>query len=155
LLLELPGTEDIDRDCFTSKLANPIRERVCAPESDIRCIVLVRGVPLNVWDPTPLTDRIFNLKQQIEGIKGGTSEGGQAAIEREIQAIEPIPAGIAAAPLTRPAGIGSEAREAGRVSLKAASVDSELALLGREHELEGWVESPFLRSEDWPEGCFY
>jgi uncharacterized protein (TIGR03790 family) len=134
LLLELPGTEDIDRECFTAKLATPIQERACAPESGIRCIVLMRGVPLNVWDPMPLTNRIFNLKQQVEGIKGGTSEGDQAAIEREIQVL------------------GEEVR---RVSLKAASVDSELALLGREHELEGCVESPFLKSEGWPEGCFW
>ncbi len=134
LVIDAPTDEDVDRDCFNMKIATPIRERVYDPGGGIKCIVLVRGVPLNIWDPMPIQARISNLKQRLEGIKQGTNEGDSGSIEQEIQALS---------------------EEVRRVSLKAASVDSELALLGREHELEGSVESPFVGSNEWPEGCFW
>jgi uncharacterized protein (TIGR03790 family) len=96
--------------------------------------VTVYGVPLNIWDPQPIQAKISILKRQLEGIKSGTFQDGAGFIEEQIGTLE----------------------EEVKASAKcAASVDSELALIGREHPLEGYVESPFLSTVGWPEGCYW
>lgn len=71
---------------------------------------------------------IFNLKQKERGITGEVATGGHG----------------------RP-----EDKAPGAGGISAASVDSELALLGRAHEAPGWVESPFVGAREWPEGCYW
>jgi len=133
LSLTLASTEDIDRDCFDMKIAAPVRAYL-EGHAEIRCIVTVYGVPLNIWDPQPIQANISILKQQLEGIKSGTFQDGAGIIEEQIGTLE---------------------EEVKASAKRAASVDSELALIGREHVLEGYVESPFLTTLGRPQGCYW
>jgi len=133
-ILKLPTTEDVDRDCFNLEIQAPIRERIAKSGNEIRCIVVFYGVPLNIWDPQPVDRKIFKLKQNLEGTKKGTFQGESTDLEEEIKELE-----------------GQEKE----IAKQAASVDSELALLGRPHSLAGWVASPFLTETPWPKGCYW
>jgi uncharacterized protein (TIGR03790 family) len=133
-VLKLPTTEDVNRDCFNLEIQGPIRERIAKSSNKIRCIMVFYGVPLNIWDPQTIQRKISKLKQDLEGTKKGTFQGESTDLERQITELE------------------GEAKE---ITKKAASVDSELALLGRPHSLSGWVESPFISETPWPEGCYW
>jgi len=134
LFLELPVTEDIDRDCFNMKVQAPVKAKVDQLLPRVRCIVTFYGVPLNIWDPQPEQAEISRLKRDLEGIKLGTFQNDKAALETRIAALE---------------------KAVKELVPRAASVDSELALLGRDHPLEGHVDSPFVKEKWWPEGCFW
>jgi uncharacterized protein (TIGR03790 family) len=116
------------------KILEPVRQCVVKSGVGIRCIVTVYGVPLNVWDPQTIQGEISNLKHELAGIKEGTFQGDAAVLEGKIKNLE---------------------GEIPKVAERAASVDSELTLLGREHPLEGHVDSPFLSESGWPEGCYW
>jgi uncharacterized protein (TIGR03790 family) len=133
-ILELPTTEDIDRDCFNTKLQRPIEAKIAEYGNTIRCIVVFSGVPLNIWDPFPVQERISKLKRDVEGIKQGTFQGELKVVEDELAKSE------------------AKAKE---LAANGASVDSELALLGRDHPLAGHVASPFMNETGWPEGCYW
>jgi len=134
LALELPATEDIDRECFNTKILEPIQRKIRASQAEILCIVTVYGVPLNIWDPQPIQAEISKLKQELKGIKEGMFQGDAVVLEKKV------------------AGLEIQVKETAK---RAASVDSELTLAGRDHPLEGFVESPFLTESGWPQGCYW
>lgn len=133
-MLDVTTDETVTRECFNLKILGPIKDFLAESGVDIRCIVVFQGVPLGIADSAPVRERIFKLKQQIEGIKAGTFQGELAVLEERLKLAE---------------------GEAAQMAKRTASVDSELALLGREHPLEGSVENPFMTEEGWPEGCYW
>ena len=134
LVIDAATTEDVDRESFNLEICGPIRARLAEMEAEIRCFVVFHGVPLNIWDPLPVNNDISKLKHELEGIRQQPQSGDAEAIQQRITELE---------------------SEVKKTSVKAASVDSELALLGREHELENWTASPLVSRKEWPEGCYW
>ncbi len=137
LVINTPTAEQVDRKCFNSTIRDPIRAAVAKTGGRIRCIVLFYGVPLRIWDPLPVNRAISRMESQLKGAAANQPlplHEDTGAFREKIKILQ------------------TKAKE---VAIRAASVDSELALLDRDHPLEKWVRSPFPKCEGWPEGCYW
>lgn len=142
LVLDAPVTQQVDFNDFYSRVRDPVRAWMRENGGKIRCIVTFHGVPLNIWEPLPAKtkrtlDEVQRKLRDLDAgrIKDDTADGSAKAALRTLTA--------------------KLKREIDAVRLTAAAVDSELALLDREHELFKSVDSPFVQEEGWPEGCYW
>lgn len=137
--------EHVSREAYEKDIAGPIRRHLEEndPKGRIRCLVIVRGVPLKVAPPELTAEERAERKRLLE-TRDALRKRLEAVAEKESREAEEI----------RDA-LGRLRKELQSVEKgdQGASVDSELTLLlSGDYPLSGWIPNPlflpFQRSQD-------
>ncbi len=134
LPLRVSGRETCSREAYERKILAPVRSALQTIKGDVRCLVLMYGIPLRVLPP--------ELTEEEKGALEGLQKQKSALSDRLVEEEKDSGRGE---DLHR--RIGVLEGEIARVGKKdqGASVDSELALAGMDsYPLERWVENPFF-----------
>ena len=134
LKVSVTDRETCSRNDYINKIALPIREYICSgkPVSDIRCILVMYGLPLRVSAPlSEFKEKLKELKKSKDAIKKKIKHiesqeiKGASKLKKELKSIKKEIAIL----------MGSE---------MIASLDSELSLvLVQDYPLKGWIANPF------------
>ncbi|OIP62184.1 MAG: hypothetical protein AUK30_10675 [Nitrospirae bacterium CG2_30_70_394] len=131
IALPLPKDETIDRDQYDRLLATPLRAWLTQPgHAQIRCILLVYGVPLRIASTYPESSEHAEVKRIDDRLDRLEIESPLAPeIERLRKQRDQLTL-------------------LGRSDL--AAVDSELTLLRLDHPLRGWLPNPLFQAKVAP-----
>jgi len=129
--LPLPKRETVSRDQYDRLLAEPLRRWLKQPgHEQIRCLLLVYGVPLRIRSTYPESeehDQVETIDERLDHLEV------ESPLSPEIDRLRKR---------------RTELRRLGRSDL--AAVDSELTLLRIPHDLRGWLPSPLFKAKIQP-----
>jgi uncharacterized protein (TIGR03790 family) len=136
LSLWVTDNENCSHETYTQKMVMPIRRYLKENGRDIRCLVMMYGVPLKVSAPE-LTEKEIAEQDELKRQK--------SVFEKEIEEMKNRPNQTAQLIKKQISEIDRRLQQIGFQRNQSAAVDSEIALvIAKDYSLSGWLPNPFF-----------